>query len=102
MLFDSDRTEDGELLRGGGRFTRLAVKFPDSTPDAKSLGGLMLLVYVGDMVQPTVRAKLADVIAQGGERPINLQVSRHDRVRVVLVDSDGAWTKSPKIEVALS
>ena len=82
---------------------RLQVRFPDGAPDPASLDpGLCLLIFVDDLASPRARARLADVVRQRGERPLNLLRLPGQVVRLVLVDPAGAWAKAaPRLEVAL-
>jgi Ca-activated chloride channel family protein len=103
VLFDSSRDEDAGQLSESGTLTSLAIRFPVGTPAADSLDpGLALLVYVGDLSQPRARVRLADLIRQGGERPLNLRRRPGERMRIVLLDATGAWARDGEvIEVAV-
>jgi Ca-activated chloride channel family protein len=46
--------------------------------------------------------RLADLIRQGGRRPLNLTHHAGQPVRIVLIDPNGAWAQNPpSMEVAL-
>jgi Ca-activated chloride channel homolog len=102
VLFDSSTDEDrlGEWLR----FSCLHVEFVQGAPAAASVDpGLALLLFVGDPSQPRARVRLTDLIAQGGQRPLNLTRHVGQQVRIVLVDPNGAWaTNAPALRVALA
>jgi len=101
VLFDSTRKEDSARLPAAGRLTRLTVGFPGGAP-ATVDAGLSLLLYVADLSSPRAKVSLADLLRQGGERPLNLSWRAGDVVRLVLVDPSGAWhAAAPAIEVTL-
>ena len=46
--------------------------------------------------------RLADLVRQGGERPLNIARQQDELVRLVLRDPTGVWAhKAPRIEVVL-
>jgi hypothetical protein len=54
---------------------RLIISFADGAPAAESLGTeLCLLVFVGDLAVARAKVKVADLVRQGGARPLNLSV----------------------------
>jgi len=71
-------------------FARLAVRFPEGAAPALA-PDLYLLVYTTDQASPAVRVRLADLMRQSGERPVNLFVPAGGRIRVVLEDRKGEW-----------
>ena len=103
VLFDSARSEDARKLTDGGTLTHLQVRFPGGPPPPEKIDpGLSLLIFVEDLSQPRARVRLADLVRQGGERPLNLRRRPGQRVRVVLIDPAGAWASgAPAMEVAL-
>jgi Ca-activated chloride channel family protein len=103
ILFDSTRDQAVPPAREAGTINRLIVSFAGGAPDAKSLGAeLCLLVFVGDMATPRAKVKLADLVRQGGARPLNLSRKRGEALRLTLADPAGVWSGgSPQIEVAL-
>jgi Ca-activated chloride channel family protein len=103
FLFDSARSEDAGRLRDGTTLAALRVRFPDGAPDPAGVDpGLSLLIFVEDLAQPRAQVRLADLIRQGGERPLNLSRRSGERVRLVLADTASAWAAGgPPIEVAL-
>ncbi len=104
VLFDSDRSEDAKKLPGGGTLSRIEVRFAGRAPKPDSLDpGLALLIFVDDLSSPRARVRLADLLRQGGQRPLNIACGAGQRVRIILADATGAWAgKAPQIEVALS
>src|SRR5262249_21214792 len=103
VLFDSDRPEDAAHLPDAITLTALRLEFPDGTPAADPLdAGLVVLLFVEDMAAPRARVRLADLVRQGGGRPVNLRREAGQRVRLVLADTAGAWAGSaPKLRVGL-
>jgi Ca-activated chloride channel family protein len=103
VLFDSSRASDAGKLAETATFSRLTVRFPGGEPKSGTLDrGLELQLFVGDLAQPRARVRLADLLRQGGERPLNLHRGPGQPVRIILVDPAGAWsTGAPPLEVAL-
>jgi hypothetical protein len=101
LLFDSSEGEDP--LRDQPTLSRLHLRFPAGAPRAESVHpGLTLLLFVDDLSQPRARVRLADLIRQGGYRPLNLTRHPGQRLRLVLIDPSGAWSQNaPSIEIAL-
>jgi Ca-activated chloride channel family protein len=101
VLFDSAGGSDP--LPETGTLTRLEIRFPAGAPEPGSLDpGLSLLIFVDDLSQPRARVRVAHLVRQGGERPLNISRRSGERVQVVLVDPSGAWASgAPPIEVAL-
>jgi Ca-activated chloride channel family protein len=103
ILFDSARKEDETKLPERVTFVRLQIEFPGGPPNAAALDlGLSLLLFVDDQATPRARVRLADLVRQGGVRPLNVQRQAGQRVRLVLVDASKARAASaPAIQVAL-
>jgi Ca-activated chloride channel family protein len=100
VLFDST-TSPGRLPEGG-TLSRLAVRFLDGSPTGSIDPGLTLLLFVDDLTAPRARVRLADLLRQGGERPLNVRRQPGQIVRLVLQDANGAWVSSaPHLEVSL-
>ena len=78
------------------------MSFPVGTPAPESIDpGLSLLIFVDDLSSPRARVRLADMMRQGGGRPLNRLKSPCQVVRIVLMDPTGAWAgDAPEIEVA--
>jgi Ca-activated chloride channel family protein len=58
---------------------------------------------VDDLASPRARVRLADLVRQRGERPLNLSRSPGQVLRLVLADPAAAWKDgAPTIEVALA
>jgi Ca-activated chloride channel family protein len=103
ILFDSLQDQHAGVLPDQVTLARLVVRFPAGMPDPKALDpGLVLLIFVDDLTTPRARVKLADLIQQRGERPLNLRKGPGQAVRILLADPAGAWASlAPGIELAL-
>jgi Ca-activated chloride channel family protein len=103
VLFDSCRAEDAKKLPDRVTLSRIALRFPGATLQPESLDHeVSLLVFVDDLASPRARVKLADLMRQRGERPLNLRKLPGQAVRIVLSDPAGVWAQNaPHIEVAL-
>lgn len=101
VLFDS--TTDAGRIPDSGQLTAVVVTFPDGSVTADSLGaGITLLVFIGDPAAPRARVRLADVLRQGGRRPLNLRREAGQVVRIVIDDPDGVWAGGvPAVEISL-
>jgi Ca-activated chloride channel family protein len=104
VLFDSSRAEDKAKLSEAGLFSSLTVRFPDGNPDLDTLDpGLALLLYVEDLAAPRAHVRLADLIRQGGTRPLNITHRSGQVVWLVLTDAAGAWAQdAPSLEITLT
>jgi Ca-activated chloride channel family protein len=103
VLFDSTRSADAGKVPDEVTLTRVQVEFPDGAPAADAVdGGLTLEVFVDDPAAPRARVRLADLLRQGGARPLNLVRGAGQLVRLVLGDPNGAWAfAAPKLRVML-
>jgi Ca-activated chloride channel family protein len=101
-LFDSAGAGSGRLP-DETTIEGVEVRFPDGTPDADSLGAdLCLLIFVDDLASPRARVRLADLVRQRGERPLNLRKGPGQAVRLVLAGPAGTWGRgAPRLEVAI-
>ncbi|MCW5850100.1 MAG: VWA domain-containing protein [Anaerolineae bacterium] len=102
VLFDSTRTEDKGKALPSGTLARLRVHFSGTAPTPDALAGLTLLLFVDDMTTPRARVRLADLVRQGGDRPLNVARGPQAAVRLTLVDEQGVWAKAaPPLTVEL-
>jgi Ca-activated chloride channel family protein len=100
LLFDS--ASSPMALPAGSTLSRLAIRFLDGVSDSPVDRGLTLLIYVDDPMSPRARVRLADLLRQGGERPLNVRRQAGQVIRVVLQDANGAWASSAqRLEVRL-
>jgi len=104
LLFDSTQGDDSTQLPDATTFVRLMVEFPKATPDPDSTSvNLAVLLFVDDMASPRARVRVVDLLRQNGVRPLNLVRHAGERIRIVLVDPDGAWAGSaPRMKLSLN
>jgi Ca-activated chloride channel family protein len=102
VLFDSSRGEDAGKL-SPRTLTKLRLRATSGVIDPARLDAdLVLLLFVGDLAAPRARVRVADLLRQGGERPLNLAWSSGQPLRVVLHDPRGTWAQgAPALELAL-
>jgi Ca-activated chloride channel homolog len=99
VLFDSASSSQ---LPKEGTLTGITLRFPGGAPGALD-PELALWIFVDDLAAPRARVRLADLVRQGGRRPLNLQWSAGSVVRITLVDPRSAWSAgAPKLEVGLT
>lgn len=100
VLFDSTAaTAPFEIT---GRLTRLELTFPKGVP-AHLDSELTLLLYVDDLAAPRVRVRIADLMRQGGTRPLNILRADGQAVRLVLLDPSGVWaSRAPDLAITLA
>jgi Ca-activated chloride channel family protein len=103
VLFDSARDKIAPALPAAGRLTAVTVSFADKAVTADGVGAnLRLLVFAGDMAEPRARVGLADVVRQGGSRPLNVRWKTGQHVRLTIEDPDGRWQSGvPALEITL-
>src|SRR5439155_17780768 len=101
VLFDSGA--NAGTLPDACTLTRLMLRFTGGDIRPEDVDpGLTLLLYVDDLSSPRARVRLADLLKQGGERPLNIAKLPGQVVRLVLVDPAGSWASAaPEIEVAM-
>ncbi|MBI3967068.1 MAG: VWA domain-containing protein, partial [Chloroflexi bacterium] len=103
VLFDSSAAGIEATIPERATISKLRLRFPSGAPDAAELGAdLQLMVFVGDLASPRAKVRVADLIRQRGERPLNLSKQPGEVVRIVLVDPAGVWRdRSPRVEIEL-
>jgi hypothetical protein len=101
VLFDSSTAPD--QLPPSERLSRLVVRLDGGVEAAPVAidADVVILLYVDDLTTPRARVRLADVLRQGGERPLNVRRQRGQTVRVVLIDPKGSLA-GRALEVALA
>jgi Ca-activated chloride channel family protein len=103
VLLDTANKADGDRLPGNTTLVQLQVEFPDGRPTVNHLDGLALLLFVDDLAVPRARVLLADLVQQGGARPLNVRRRSSERVRLVLEDRQGTWAEgAPTIRLSLN
>ena len=92
VLFDSSRPEDCGKLPEEVLLSRLTVRFTSGIARRQDVDrGLELLIFVDDLYSPRATVSLADLLAQDGERPLNVARSGGQQVVIVLRDANGVW-----------
>lgn len=101
ILFDS---VSSAALPEQGTLTSVTLQFPEGAPAPGALDSqLALWIFVDDLAAPRARVAVADLLRQGGRRPLNLDWDPGRRVRVTLLDPRGAWLSTPpNLEVILT
>jgi Ca-activated chloride channel family protein len=101
VLFDSTRDAASHPIPDSGRLTSLTLSVADPAITADTIDpGLTLVLFVGDPSAPRARVRLADVLRQGGRRPLNVHRDPGQEVRLVLEDPSGGWpTGVPALEI---
>jgi hypothetical protein len=104
VLFDSGRADGATGLPETVTLSGLVIRFLDGDPDPRALdAGLVLLLFLDDLTSPRARVRLADLVRQKGERPLNLRRGPGQVVQIVLADPAGTWARgAPRIELALA
>ena len=99
VLFDS--SQQPTLLPARGTIEALLVQLTSGATTNVD-AGLSLLLFVDDLSTPRARVRLADLLRQGGERPLNVQKLPGQVIRLVLSDANGAWANgAPPLQIAL-
>ncbi|HEX3150636.1 MAG TPA: VIT and VWA domain-containing protein [Gemmataceae bacterium] len=99
VLLDSAR----EALTSSGRLSSLSISSTDPALTADAIGPeLTILVFIGDLTSPRASIRLADVLRQGGRRPLNLRRAASEELRLVIRDPEGKWhTGMPAVTMVL-
>ena len=94
VVYDSDR--DSSPFHSG-RLRGLRLKTTTSPVDAD----VAFLIFVGDLSTPRARIRVADLVA-GGRRPLNLQRTANQPMRIVVEDPNQSWSQGvPALELLL-
>ncbi len=76
------------------------LKFIIKELPSLTITGIYLLLYVDEYVVPRVKVLLRDLIQHQGIRPLNIQSTNGEVLKIVLLNLDGKWDKNcPAIEV---
>lgn len=93
LLFDSsspDKPAEWSTLPKILVFTRLIIEFSEPAPDPDRLTRhVMLILYCGDQAMPASRIRLAELLRQGGQRPLNISWAKEQLLKLVMEDPDG-------------
>ncbi|HEV8003196.1 MAG TPA: VIT domain-containing protein [Planctomycetaceae bacterium] len=101
ILFDS--TNAAVELDSPAVFSALQIEFPAGSPDLKTVGREMcLLFYVDDLSVPRARVRVIDILRSARTRPLNIHWQPGQAVRLELTDPAGAWRDAaPNVRVSL-
>ena len=83
----------------GSLFETLTISLDKAVQSGPKMN---IAIYIGDLSVPRIKVALDDIIKNGGIRPINMVVRRHERVKIALTDPDGQWMAGGWIKVGLS
>jgi Ca-activated chloride channel family protein len=100
VLFDSSQKEQAEKVPDSVVLKKLECIIGDTISQTGT--GLYLLLFIEDPAVPRVKVFIKDLLRQGGNRPLNIQRTRGELVKIVLVDPDGEWsTKAPAMKLVV-
>ncbi len=100
VLFDSTRTGQATKLPEIVVLKKLEWIIKDGT--LRPATGLYLLLYLDDPAVPRIKVFLRDLLQHQNSRPLNIQRSHGEPVKIVLVDPDGEWVaKAPVVELVV-
>jgi Ca-activated chloride channel family protein len=92
VLYDSVRDAAIISVPASGTLTALTILPSDPPMTADRVGDdLTLLLFVGTAVDPRAKIRLADVLRQGGTRPLNVCWMPGESIRLVVADPAGRW-----------
>ena len=98
VLFDSSRSQDEKSLPERVFLKRLEITVKGSLPGT----GQYLLIYVENPGVPGLKVLLDDLLRHRGSRPLNIQRTRGELLKIVLVDPAGVWKENgPALEVVV-
>ena len=102
VLFDSAKAGQVQAL-SPRTISRLLIGFAAGMPAAVTIDpALTIALFVDDLAAPRATVQLAELIRQGGERPLNLAWRAGEVLRIVLRDPSGAWAAgAPQLVVQL-
>jgi Ca-activated chloride channel family protein len=103
VLYDSADGADAAPLAPAGRLTSLGLTSTDKSVTADAVGPeLRFLLFVGNEPEPRARIVLADVLRQGGRRPLNVRWRAGQAIRLTIEDPAGRWHQGvPAMEIFL-
>lgn len=102
VLFDSV-TDADRAVQLPQRLSQLTLAFPTGDPATPLDTGLLLLLYLDDLAAPRMTVRLAEMVRQGGTRPLNLGWQPGQILRLVLADQNGVWQEqTPTLVVSLA
>jgi Ca-activated chloride channel family protein len=100
VLFDSSKKEQAEKVPDSVVLKKLECIIKDMNSQTGT--GLYLLLYIEDTAVPRVKVFMKDLLQQGGSRPLNIQRTHGELLKIILVDPDGEWsTKAPAMKLVV-
>jgi Ca-activated chloride channel family protein len=90
ILFDSSRPEQTSKVPKTVVLKKLEFVIKDKITEPHTR--LYLLLYLGDTAVPRLKVLIKDMLQHNGSRPLNLQRTDGELLKIVLVDPDGEWT----------
>jgi len=100
ILFDSSRKEQADKVPNTVILKKLECIIKDTI--SQTATGLYLLLYIEDPAVPRVKALIKDLLRHDGSRPLNIQRTNGELLKIVLVDPDGEWsTKAPALKLVV-
>lgn len=101
LLFDGKAGHEGQLP-DAGTLSEIRVRLDEPSGSSAINPELAILLYVDDPAVPRARIRLAELVRQGGKRPLNVRFRADQLIRVVLSDPQGAWAaEAPSVEVSV-
>ncbi|MCK9592366.1 MAG: VIT and VWA domain-containing protein [Methanoregula sp.] len=100
ILFDSSRPEQANKVPKTVVLKKLECLIKDriAQPDTR----MYLLLYLDDTAVPRLKVLIKDLLQHSGSRPLNLQRTLGELLKIVLVDPDGEWAKQvPRLELVV-
>ena len=100
ILFDSSRPEQANKVPKMVVLKKLECLMKDriAHPDTR----MFLLLYLEDTAVPRLKVLIKDLVQHSGSRPLNLQRTQGELLKIVLVDPNGEWAKQvPRVEVVV-
>jgi Ca-activated chloride channel family protein len=99
LLFDS--ALNGRKLPDAGKSVIRELCLVFKQPTTQVPENLAIRIFVEDLISPRAVIQMADLVRQGGIRPLNIVVNKGERMQVILSDPSGAWANSaPEIEIS--
>jgi hypothetical protein len=100
VLFDSSQKEQAEKVPNSVVLKKLECIIEYTISQTGT--GLYLLLFIEDPAVPRVKIFIKDLLRHGGSRPLNIQRTHGELLKIILVDPDGEWsTKAPAMKLVV-
>ena len=100
VLFDSIRPGEATKIPEIVVLKKLEWIMQDG--NTRSATGLYLLLYLDDPAVPRIKVFLRDLLRHQNSRPLNIQRTHGELVKIVLVDPEGEWgAQAPVVELVV-